>query len=197
MRFLSKAAIAAIAVVCLAGSAGAAPIIYQASLSGPAEAPPNDSPGTGSTRVTIDTEAHTLDVSFIFADLVGTTTAAHIHGPTAEPFLETAGVMTATPTFPGTPLGVTNGTFEGFFDLTLASSFNPAFVTANGGTPAGAEAALAAALAAGKAYLNIHSSSFPGGEIRGFLTPIPLPAGLFLLLGGFIVLAWAGRRSRS
>jgi hypothetical protein len=42
-------------------------------------------------------------------------------------------------------------------------------VTANGGTTAGAEAALLAGLEAGQAYLNIHTTMFPGGEIRGFL----------------------------
>ena len=55
--------------------------------------------------------------------------------------------------------------------MTLASSYNPAFVTAHGGTVAGAEADLLAGLKAGQAYLNIHSSTFPGGEIRGFLRP--------------------------
>lgn len=40
------------------------------------------------------------------------------------------------------------------------------------GTPAAAEARLAAAIAAGEqAYFNIHTSSFPGGEIRSFLLP--------------------------
>ena len=57
-----------------------------------------------------------------------------------------------TPTFPGFPLDVTSGTYANSFDLTLASSFNPAFVTASGGTVAGAEAALAAGLDAGTSY---------------------------------------------
>ncbi len=82
-----------------------------------------------------------------------------------------------TPTFAGFPLGVTSGTYDAVFDTTLASTWNAAFVTANGGTPAGAEAALAAGIAAGQAYLNIHTSSFAGGEIRGFLALQP-PAAL-------------------
>jgi hypothetical protein len=52
------------------------------------------------------------------------------------------------------------------FDMTLASSYNGSFITGNGGTTASAELALAAQIAAGKAYLNIHSQSFTGGEIR-------------------------------
>ena len=57
--------------------------------------------------------------------------------------------------------------------MTDASSYNPAFVTANGGTVAGAEAALLAGLHAGTAYLNIHTSMVPAGEIRGFLVEVP------------------------
>jgi hypothetical protein len=57
--------------------------------------------------------------------------------------------------------------------MLLASSYNPSFVTNNGGTPASAWAALRAGISAGKAYLNIHSTTFPGGEIRGFLNLCP------------------------
>ena len=45
----------------------------------------------------------------------------------------------------------------------------------HGGTTATAEAAFFAAIAAGKAYLNVHSTVVPGGEIRGFLLPAQVP----------------------
>ena len=54
-------------------------------------------------------------------------------------------------------------------DMLDVSSYNPSFVTANGGTAASAEAVLFAGLQAGQAYLNVHTSANPGGEIRGFL----------------------------
>jgi hypothetical protein len=156
-------------------AADAAVTTYVATLDGPSEFPPNASPGTGFSIVDVDPVAHTMRVRIDFSGLVGTTTNCHIHGPTAVAFAGAAGVATTTPTFPGFPSGVTAGTYDHTFDMTLASSFNAAFITANGGTPASAEAALVAAMADGKAYVNVHSSSFGGGEIRGFLTPGATP----------------------
>jgi hypothetical protein len=157
-------------------AANAAIITYVANLDGPSESPPNASPGTGATQVDYDNVAHTLHVHVTFSGLLGTTTASHIHAPTTTAGTGTAGVATTTPTFAGFPLGVTSGTYDNTLDLTLATSYNPSYVTANGGTPATAEAALTTAIAAGKAYLNIHSQLFPGGEIRGFLVEASTPA---------------------
>jgi hypothetical protein len=82
-----------------------------------------------------------------------------------------AGVATTTPSFPGFPAGVTSGSYDMTFDMTLASSYNASYVTANGGTPASAFAALKAALNNGTAYFNIHTTMYPGGEIRSFFAP--------------------------
>src|SRR5438876_354821 len=102
-------------------------IIYQASLSGANESPSNLSQGTGTALVTIDTLLHTMQVQVSFSGFTGTTTASHIHSPTSTPGGGTAGVATTTPTFPLFPLGVTSGTYNQTFDLTAASSYNPAF----------------------------------------------------------------------
>ncbi|MEP7015067.1 MAG: CHRD domain-containing protein [Verrucomicrobiota bacterium] len=166
--------------------------IYTANLSGPAESPPNASPGTGFAQVTLSLATHQLTVHVDFTGLSSTTTASHIHAPTAVPGAGTAGVATQTPTFSGFPLGVTSGTYDHVFDTLDAATWNSAYVTANGGTPAGAEAAFAQALAEGRAYWNIHTNLFPGGEIRGFLVPEP---GTFVLVAvGGIALLFAKRR---
>jgi hypothetical protein len=159
---------AAVMFVC-ALPAQAAVLHYTASLSGPAEAPPNASPGIGGAEITIDNVANTMRVQASFLGLLGNTQACHIHTPTAVAGTGTAGVATLTPAFTGFPLGVTAGSMDHTFDLTLTASYNGPFVTANGGTAAGAEAALLAGIAAGKAYFNIHTTQVPGGEIRGFL----------------------------
>ena len=156
--------------------------VYYATLSGPNEFPTNTSPGTGKAVVTID--GNFMRVQATFSGLVpqtstglpSGTTASHIHAPTPVPLslTSTAGVATTTPTFTGFPSGVNAGTYDHNFDMTLASSYNPAYITANGGTPASAFAALKAAISAGRSYFNIHTNAFPGGEIRGFLLACPI-----------------------
>lgn len=120
---------------------------YYVFLDGPSESPANASPGTGVGTVVYDPILHTLQLQVTFSGLTGTTTASHIHAATANPFAGTAGVATTTPSFAGFPLGVSSGSFSNTLDLTVASSFNAAYVTANGGTLTSAEAALAAAMA--------------------------------------------------
>jgi len=142
-------------------------------LSGPAENPPNNSPASGASFVTLDTTTHQLRIAINFTGLTGTTTMAHIHCCTTAP--ANVGVATTMPAFAGFPLGVTSGSMDQTYDTSQPGIWNPAFVTNNGGTPLGAEAALAAGLAAGRAYVNIHTTTFPPGEIRGFLVPQASP----------------------
>jgi hypothetical protein len=197
MKTPLKISVLIAASLLVIGRLAGAPVTFTASLSGPAESPPVASPGTGFATVMYDATAHTLGIELSFSDLLGTTTASHIHAPTAEPFLGTAGVATQVPTFVGFPLGVSAGSYSQEFDLTLLSSFNPAYVTANGGTAASAEAALAAAMFDGKSYLNIHTTAFRSGEIRGFLARVPdSTATLVLLLPALAALAGLRRYGR-
>lgn len=172
----------------------ALPSTFTANLIGVAENPPNGSLGFGFTTVTIDASAHTLQVQVNFSGLMGNTTAAHIHCCISPP--GNVGVATMTPSFAGFPLGVQSGTFDNTFDTTLASSYNPPFVTAHGGTALSAELDLFTGISAGQAYFNIHTTMFPGGEIRGFLN-VPEPSSFSLLVMGvmgFVAFASAARR---
>lgn len=171
--------------------------IYTTLLDGSSEAPPNASPGTGMAKVTVDFDLVTMKVEASFSDLQGNVTAAHIHCCTALPGAGTIGVATTLPSFPDFPLGVTLGTYDHTFDMTDASSYNPAFITANGGTVSGAFNALVAGLDGGSAYANIHSNIFPGGEIRGFLTLVPEPEAYAMLLAGLAMIGVVARRRRA
>jgi hypothetical protein len=143
---------------------------YTAKLTGPAESPPNASLGLGHVVVRVDFDMNTLEINTMFDGLVGTVTEAHIHAPTASVGSGTAIAATPVPAFADFPLGVSSGDYEGEFNLGLASSYNPAFITESGGLVGDAYARLGVALIDGKAYFDIHTTAFPDGEIRGFLS---------------------------
>jgi hypothetical protein len=188
----------ALAVVLLAGATAQAQVFtFVASLDGPSEAPPNASPATGSTTMIFDATANILTISASFTGLMGNTTAAHIHAPTAVGLTGTAGVAVHSPSLAGFPLGVTSGSYSMNYDLASTGTYHSTFLANNGGTVTSAEAALLGYLQSGRAYLNIHTAAFPGGEIRGFLTPVPEPATTAALAGGALGAFALVRRLRS
>ena len=178
------------ALLAAASAAQSATLIYSANLAGSNEVPSNNSPATGFSVVTINDVANTLSVHETFNGLVGgPASAAHIHCCT--PVGTNTGVAVPFTGFPG----ATGGTYDHTFDLTSTSIYTSTFLSASGGTAAGAEAALLAGLADEQAYANIHNATFPGGEIRGFLE-VPEPASWALMIFGAGLAGAALRRRR-
>jgi hypothetical protein len=154
--------------------------------------PPTASTATGSAIVTIDDVLQTLSVDMVFSGLTAPATASHIH--CCAPPGSTAMVATQTPTFAGFPVAI-SGAYSHTFDMTLSTSWNPAFITAHGGTTTSAFSDLLAGMLAGNSYINLHNSVYPGGEISGQLRAVPEPATWMTMLFGFGAIG-ASLRSR-
>jgi hypothetical protein len=118
-------------------------------LAGTNEVPPNVSLGTGSIIFTFDSSTSTSTWSETFSGLTTPATAAHIHAPA----LPGVNIGVAVP-LTGVP-AATSGSFSGTTTV-INSPLTPT--------------TFAAALLAGMAYANLHSTTYPGGEIRGQLS---------------------------
>ena len=174
--------LALLSLTLIARVCHAVPLAFSATLSGANEVPAVSTAGTGFVTVTYDPVTHFLAINASFSNLTGTTTASHIHAPAAPG--TNAGVATTTPSFAGFPLGVTSGIYTNTLDLTMASSYNPAFLNnaTNLGSVSQAEMTLFSALNNGAAYFNIHTSFAGGGEVRGNLAAVVPESGSAALL---------------
>jgi hypothetical protein len=185
-RNIMRVALASVFLTALVAPSNAAINIYNVMLNGSNEAPPNASPGMGIGLVTVDTTLQTMIVNLTFSGLTANTSAAHIHATTAVALTGTAGVASDLNTVANPfPLGVTSGNYTGAFNMLATTSYGGAFLTANGGNTTTAFGTLLSAMDAGKSYINVHTTAFPGGEIRGFLVAAPEPSTMALFaIGG-------------
>lgn len=171
------------AAVALAWPAQAATLVYQVTL-GPEVA---GATGSGVAEITYDDLARTLSIDTTWSGLSGVTTVAHIHCCVAVAGSGTAGIAVTPGTLPGFPTSVSSGSYLTVLDLSTSTTYASAFLNLVGGTDEGAEAMLLAGMNSSRAYLNIHTTMYPGGEIRGFLTPVPEPGlGVLLLAAGIL-----------
>jgi CHRD domain-containing protein len=159
-------------VIFLALSLGTAQAqwIFQAFLSGINENPPNGSPASGFCMVTLNAAQTQITVDLNWSGLTANATASHIHGPGG------AGTNAAV-LFP----------FSGVPAATAGSIPTQSFAI----TPT-----QVSWLFDGYLYANVHTSTFPGGEIRGQLLLVPEPASASLIGLAAVTAVWRFRRSR-
>jgi hypothetical protein len=125
----------------LALSSKAAIFPFSATYSGANEVPPNASTATGTIIGTYNDVTNTIYYTISFSGLSSNTTVAHFHGPAALGVLANPPFLDHT----GFPIGVASSTY------TRSHVFSDAQETW---------------LKSGLVYSNIHTSNFPGGEIR-------------------------------
>jgi hypothetical protein len=189
----------------LLASAASAVTLLTATLTNGAENPPTTptlttgaprlaSFGTATFVINDAMTSMTFTATIFNIDVTGTQTAdtndniaaSHIHaGPAVTPTTNGPVVWG----FFGTPFNDNNpndavvtpfatgvgGTFSGKWDAPEGNNTTFADQLAN--------------ILGGRAYINFHTTQFPGGEIRGNIVAVPEPETYLLLLGGLVVLA--------
>jgi len=160
----SAAIVGVLALTVAAASADEASQTFKAKLSGFQESPPKLSPSVGHFQATVT--GTTLSYTLTFTALSSPAFMAHIHfgqpGVNGGIFLWLCGSASA-PGPAGTPACPAGGGTVSRSGVTAADI--QAVAAQN--VPAGSFEAAMSILASGDAYVNVHTTNFPGGEIRG------------------------------
>jgi len=125
--------------VLTAGNARATIYTLTANLNGAQESPSTASTGTATCTVTLDNATGQVSISGIYQGLMGNAIVAHLHGP-APAGMNAAVILGLSQT------GGTSGEISGSGTLTSAQVQD---------------------MLNGLTYINVHTTVFPGGEIRG------------------------------
>ena len=156
--------LAAAAALTITMSAAHSATVFTATLDGSQSGTP--SPGTGSGTFILDDTETSLSYTITFSGLLAPETVSHFHRGAP-------GV--SGPVVKNLPLGSPKVGVWSAFDAT--QPLTPQAV---------------ADLKAGLLYINVHSSLYPAGEIRGQI--VPEPSALLVLAGGGAGLLGALRR---
>ncbi len=127
------------------------PPTFIATLNGAGEVPPKAVGGTGSATIVKNGATYTYTITY--SGMSGALVGAHIHGPAA------AGVNTVVIV----PFDVTNAGPAGTLTGTFTSTNNVNISTDS----------LDKLMTSGNAYVNLHTATNQGGEIRGQLSKQP------------------------
>jgi hypothetical protein len=145
---ISRRAILLFTGLALSGTlslARAAPVSFTVPLTGDQQVPPVQTPGSGTANLTYDSSTHVVTWNITFSGLTSPATMAHFHGP--APAGKNAGVK-----------------------VWISQKGNMSVTS-----PLSGQATLSADDAqifeAGNMYINVHTKTNPGGEIRGQVMP--------------------------
>ena len=170
---------ALLATLLIGTSAQAATFSFTTGLNAANEPGTVISPATGTATLTFDDVAKSVTVFEQWQGLTSAITVNHIHCCTAVP-----GVGNISPVIDLAPGTATTGSYT----ATFVAGATPNFTLAE-------FAPLLTGTQTGKAYVNLHTANNTGGEIRGFLAPVPEPETYALMaLGLGVVGFWTRRR---
>jgi hypothetical protein len=133
--------------------------------------------GSGTFTATLDTSTGKFDYTVQFSGLTSNVNNGHIHGPFIPGSTATTAGVILNFDPAGTAPVITGATFAGFKTATSGSASGS--ITLNSGVAFGTSAtaikgdSLTKLLLAGLTYVNIHTVSNGGGEIRGQITKTP------------------------
>lgn len=169
LRVKLAAAVAVTGAVAVAGTvalAGSGPKQFRASLHGYEEVPAVSTTGNGAFRATVTPTADGFEYRLSYEALEGDVTQAHIHF--GQPAVNGGISVFLCSNLGNGPAG-TQPCPPPPATVTGTADASDVIGPAGQGIAPGEIGELLSAMRAGVTYANVHSSKFPGGEIRGQL----------------------------